>query len=379
MASPTGQLPTGLPGTGDLLWTGSFISTRPAQDFIAFDSVSRDWWIAQGGKANWTKVGNTVGFGYAPLGCAVWIGDFAGTGHSQVLFYYPGDHNWWLGQFTGTQLTWSLAGNTAGFGQVWDGRPFWTGDFTGSGKADMLFYYPGDHNWWLGQFTGTQLTWSLAGNTAGFGQVWDGRPFWTGDFTGSGKTDVMFFYPGDNNWWLAVYTGSQFQWSLRGNGIPRVLELSMQSQQQTEWCWSATSVSVSHFYDSGSTWTQCLLVNNALGQTTCCNNGGTSQCNQPWYIDRALQIVKNFVSSGSAVTPTDVDSQVNNGRPLEVGIAWSGGGGHAVVIDGYQGTGTGELLSIRDPAYGDSWVSYSTFKSSYQGSGSWDQTCYTQS
>jgi hypothetical protein len=262
---------------------------------------------------------------------------------------------------------------------VWDGRPFWTGDFTGSGKADILFYYPGDHNWWLGQFTGTQLTWSLAGNTAGFGQVWDGRPFWTGDFTGSGKTDVMFFYPGDNNWWLAVYTGSQFQWSLRGNGIPRVLELSMQSQQQTEWCWSATSVSVSHFYDSGSTWTQCLLVNNALGQTTCCNTGGTSQCNQPWYIDRALQIVKNFVSSGSAVTPTDVDSQVNNGRPLEVGIAWSGGGGHAVVIDGYQGTGTGELLSIRDPAYGDSWVSYSTFKSSYQGSGSWDQTCYTQS
>ena len=30
-----------------------------------------------------------------------------------------------------------------------DGRPFWVSDFSGDGRADVLFYYPGDDNWWL--------------------------------------------------------------------------------------------------------------------------------------------------------------------------------------------------------------------------------------
>jgi hypothetical protein len=66
-------------------------------------------------------------------------------------------------------LDWSLAGNTAGLGHALnDGRPFWTGDFTGGGSDDVLFYYPGDDNWWLGTVTNGQLNWTLAGNTAGF-------------------------------------------------------------------------------------------------------------------------------------------------------------------------------------------------------------------
>jgi hypothetical protein len=73
-----------------------------------------------------------------------------------VLFYYPGDGNWWLGSHAGPggQLQWSFAGNTLGFGQVWDGRPFWTGDFNGDGRTDMLFHYPGDGNWWFGSHPG---------------------------------------------------------------------------------------------------------------------------------------------------------------------------------------------------------------------------------
>ncbi len=41
-------------------------------------------------------------------------------------------------------------GDTSGFGDLNDGRPFWVGDFTGDGSTDVLFYYPGDDNWWLG-------------------------------------------------------------------------------------------------------------------------------------------------------------------------------------------------------------------------------------
>jgi hypothetical protein len=87
---------------------------------------------------------------------------------------------------------------------VADGRPFWIGDFTGNGRADVLFYFPGDGNWWLGVHDGDQLLWRFAGNTSNFGQVWDGRPIWIGDFTADGRADVLFYFPGDGNWWLGA-------------------------------------------------------------------------------------------------------------------------------------------------------------------------------
>jgi hypothetical protein len=82
-----------------------------------------------------------------------------------VLFYYPGDDNWWLGSIAGGQLTWQLVGNTAGFGDIWPGGSFWTGYFSGVFRADVLFYAPWDGNWWKGTVTGQNLNWKLVGNT----------------------------------------------------------------------------------------------------------------------------------------------------------------------------------------------------------------------
>ncbi len=159
-----------------------------------------------------------TGFGNLADGRPFWTGDFNGDGKSEILFYYRGDHNWWLGTFAGGVIGWSLVGNTAGFGNLADGRPIWAADFAGTGKTDILFYFPGDKNWWLGQFGTTgQISWNLAGNTTGFGQVWDGRPFWVADFNGGGKADVLFYFPGDGNWWLGSFGGTQLGWNFAGN------------------------------------------------------------------------------------------------------------------------------------------------------------------
>jgi hypothetical protein len=42
-------------------------------------------------------------------------------------------------------------------------------DFTGDGKTDMLFYCATDGNWWLGTSGGTNLTWAIVSNTSNFG------------------------------------------------------------------------------------------------------------------------------------------------------------------------------------------------------------------
>jgi hypothetical protein len=66
-----------------------------------------------------------------------------------VLFYYANDGNWWLGDFAGGG--WQKVGNTAGFGNLNDGQHlFWTGDLTGPGDVQVLFYDAIDSNWWLG-------------------------------------------------------------------------------------------------------------------------------------------------------------------------------------------------------------------------------------
>ena len=205
---------------GRPIWTGDFTGTG-STDILFYFPGDKNWWLGQfgaNGQLTWSLAGNTAGFGQVWDGRPFWIGDFTGDGKADVLFHFPGDHNWWVGSFSGNQLNWHLAGNTAGFGNVADGRPIWTADFTGTGTVDVLFCFPGDKNWWLGQFGANgQLTWSLAGNTAGFGQVWDGRPFWIGDFTGDGKADVLFHFPGDHNWWVGSFSGNQLNWRLAGN------------------------------------------------------------------------------------------------------------------------------------------------------------------
>ena len=178
-----------------------------------------NWWLGEvaGGQLSWRLVGNTRGFGHGINdGRPFWVGDFNGDGKAEVLFYYPGDDNWWLGTLSAGQLRWSLVGNTRGFGHaINDGRPFWTGDFTGNGSTDVLFYYPGDDSWWLGEVSQGQLRWRLVGNTRGFGHgINDGRPFWIGDFTGDGKADVLFHHRGDLNWWRGALGQGQFAWTL---------------------------------------------------------------------------------------------------------------------------------------------------------------------
>ena len=93
-----------------------------------------------------------------------WTGNFSGGNNTQILFYSAGDNNWWIGTFNATTLSWALAGNTQGFGNV-SANPFWTGAFSGLNKTQIVSYHPGDGNWFAGTFSANRLTWSLAGNT----------------------------------------------------------------------------------------------------------------------------------------------------------------------------------------------------------------------
>jgi hypothetical protein len=173
--------------------------------------------FSKAGKLTWKLATNSVGFGDTASD-PTWIGDFSGSGRAQVLFYSPGDQNWFLGSFSKAgKLTWKLATNSKGFGNTF-GDPTWIGNFTGAAPAQLLFYSPGDQNWFLGSFSKAgKLTWKLATNSAGFGDT-ASDPTWIGDFSGSGRAQVLFYSPGDQNWFLGSFSkAGKLTWKLATN------------------------------------------------------------------------------------------------------------------------------------------------------------------
>jgi hypothetical protein len=157
------------------------------------------------------------------------------------------------------------------------------------------------------------------------------------------------------------------------------LQFNMQFQVQSNWCWSATTASVNRYYNPYSTWTQCSLANAHLGQTTCCANGSSPQCNVPSVLSDVLTLAGNLRSfEGQSAALSKLQPEIDAGRPVAARIGWSGGGGHFVVLEGYR-AGITSMVAVEDPIFGSSDITYDTFRTNYQGSGSWTHTYYTKS
>lgn len=160
-----------------------------------------------------------------------------------------------------------------------------------------------------------------------------------------------------------------------GSGQARVLNFQIQTQQHSNWCWAATTASVSDFYQNPAAWTQCQVAAACLFRQCCAS---PTPCDVVFTLDGPLKEVshlKNVVPS--AITAQAVHSEINSGRVVCCHISWPGTlGGHFVAISGYD-TGTNDLL-IEDSLTGTHQLPYATFKSAYAGNGVWDYTYCTQ-
>jgi hypothetical protein len=163
-----------------------------------------------------------------------------------------------------------------------------------------------------------------------------------------------------------------------------ILPFNIQFQKQTRWCWSANTVGISLFYNPLSKWEQCKVVNLALDQSNCCNNGGNDQCNQSYQLDKALEITGNFdkwtyniVDSKVIVNLETVKEAINNWRILGAFIDY----GHFVSISGIyeDDNNPGQFyLIIDDPWTGTKHIPYDVFQNNYEGRGKWTATYFTK-
>jgi hypothetical protein len=164
------------------------------------------------------------------------------------------------------------------------------------------------------------------------------------------------------------------------NAVPKWarLNLKVEHQSQTNWCWAAVAVSVSRFYSSDSSWTQCELVNAETGLTTCCHDGSSSACDTTHGLGAALTRAEVF----DHIEPRSVEydvvrREIDAGRPIGWRIAWPGNGGHFAIIEGYRTVGE-EWVSITDPWLHETDAPVTTLTSGNYGGGRWSHTYFTQ-
>ncbi|WP_411144293.1 papain-like cysteine protease family protein [Streptomyces sp. x-80] len=152
------------------------------------------------------------------------------------------------------------------------------------------------------------------------------------------------------------------------------LDFSEQTQVQDQWCWVATGLSVAQHLGYGQNTDQNTFCNLAHGQ-----DGNTACPNRPGELTDVQSAWSGLGMSPGNVTGvlpfSTVASSVDANSPVEVGIYWTAGGGHANVLYGYD-SANGTMLYAdpwpSNPRYGE--MDYSTYVSNNQFN--WAESLY---
>ncbi|WP_371479775.1 papain-like cysteine protease family protein [Kitasatospora sp. NBC_00315] len=156
-------------------------------------------------------------------------------------------------------------------------------------------------------------------------------------------------------------------------GTSKQLDITMQQQQNTNWCWAASGNTIATWFGYG--YSQNQFCNAAFGRSS------TSACpnNQASLGDVQNAFGRIGVNPGTYVTGylryATVQTEVNADRPVETRIQWSSGGGHMHVLYGYDTSSNWVYWGDPWPSdYRYNWADYSYYVSN--GSFSWTHSLY---
>jgi hypothetical protein len=154
------------------------------------------------------------------------------------------------------------------------------------------------------------------------------------------------------------------------------LNVPYYAQQQTNWCWATCVQMVIKYFNPGSTATQCQIANAGVNRTDCCTN--PAPCNfpmpeaaiQPFWVHMGMTHTQ---VAGANVSFAGLQGAINANQPVEVGFSWTTGGGHVVLVVGWNDQNS--LVAVSDPWHGQAWMTYAQMAAAY-GAGQWVQTWF---
>lgn len=153
--------------------------------------------------------------------------------------------------------------------------------------------------------------------------------------------------------------------------ISKVLNVTVECQCRTNWCWAAVGLAIRKAYNAAGAFQQCDVAGEVL-HAKCCPYG--EGCNETHRLRAALGIhhVSTLRQPGHQ-TIAFIKAEIDAGNPVCVRIhRMHGGSGHFVVIAGYCLMSASTKLWICDPDGGttEAWE-FDEFLLHYLQNGFW--------
>jgi hypothetical protein len=153
----------------------------------------------------------------------------------------------------------------------------------------------------------------------------------------------------------------------------KLLNVPYIRQERSQWCWAACTQMVGSYHGNSGI-RQCQLANWYFQQRHCCTTPNSSLCDRPCPADGIPKVYDhvglNCTGAWGVLAFIAIQIEIDAGRPIEPGILWHLGGGHVVLVRGYQGT---NHVYVHDPIKGHGWLTYQQLVNAY-GLGYWFYT-----
>lgn len=166
----------------------------------------------------------------------------------------------------------------------------------------------------------------------------------------------------------------------------KMLNLTIPAQEHMNWCWVATGTGITSFYDQ-TFYSQCSVATIIMHDVfhlnptvdCCATPFNETACDYQSGTDQALDHPQKHWDHNvlTYLGDSDIMAQIDQGHPVAAEIAWTDGERHEVAITGYTMSGGALNVYVQDPALGPSWLLASTFRTSYQGNGTWVKTFFS--
>ncbi|MEV0193870.1 papain-like cysteine protease family protein [Kitasatospora purpeofusca] len=130
-------------------------------------------------------------------------------------------------------------------------------------------------------------------------------------------------------------------------------QITMLKQEKSQWCWSASGLTIAKFQGYGSTQADfCKRASSYAGGPSCDNQPARLEdMANAWY---DLGMANPGTGLVRAASFAEVTSDVKAARPIGARIGWKSGGGHMNVVYGFD-------TSNNTIAVGDPWPDTTTY------------------
>ena len=127
-----------------------------------------------------------------------------------------------------------------------------------------------------------------------------------------------------------------------------VLSVQLRPQETRMWCWAASAEMIMEFLGSPGI-SQCSQAQQYLNVTACCVSPTPEACINGGWPQFEYYGFNASNTEDEALSWEQLTREIDANRPVAFGWHWNSGGGHMVVVCGYQEIGGERFVVINDP------------------------------